>query len=162
MTLALIIIDNQREIFVSIVLNIISKEFRIITESTNDEQISAFFCTAGSSHCSSIGVLFKNPLPVSITNQDGKFQMTTIFLIFNDKIYTINCLTYNITTKSYKIDREKLATWEKVTFSLSSRVYKICIHRKSFQEPSFNEYCEHLPIDLINWHFTERTQKKFV
>ena len=43
--------------------------------------------------------------------------MTTIFLDVNDKIYTIKSLTYNITTKSYKIDTEKLETWEKVTFS---------------------------------------------
>ena len=43
--------------------------------------------------------------------------MTTIFLDINDEIYLIKCLTYNITTKSYKIDTEKLETWEKTTFS---------------------------------------------
>ena len=43
--------------------------------------------------------------------------MTTIFLNVNDEIYIIKNLTYNITSKNYKIDTEKLGTWEKVTFS---------------------------------------------
>ena len=43
--------------------------------------------------------------------------MTIIFLDFNDKIYIIKSLTYNITTKNYKIDTEKFETWEKITFS---------------------------------------------
>ena len=43
--------------------------------------------------------------------------MTTFLLDFNDEIYFIESLTYNITTKSYKIDAEKLETWEKATFS---------------------------------------------
>ena len=43
--------------------------------------------------------------------------MTTIFLDINDEKYIIKCLTYNITTKSYKIETEKLETWEKATFS---------------------------------------------
>ena len=43
--------------------------------------------------------------------------MTTIFPDVNDKFYTIKNLTYNITTKNYKIDTEKLETSEKVTFS---------------------------------------------
>ena len=46
--------------------------------------------------------------------------MTTIFLDINDEIYIIKSLTYNTTTKSYKIDAEKLETWEKVTFSCPS------------------------------------------
>ena len=50
--------------------------------------------------------------------------MTTIFLDINDEIYTIKCLTYNITTQSYKIDKEKVATWEEVTFSCPSESTK--------------------------------------
>ena len=46
--------------------------------------------------------------------------MTTIFLGINDENYIIKNLTYNITTKSYKIDTEKLEAWEKVTFSCPS------------------------------------------
>ena len=47
--------------------------------------------------------------------------MTTIFLDINDEIYIIKSLTYNITTKSYKDDTEKLETWEKVTLSCPSK-----------------------------------------
>ena len=43
--------------------------------------------------------------------------MTTVFLDIHNKLYVIKCLTYNITTKSYKIDTEKIETWEKATFS---------------------------------------------
>ena len=43
--------------------------------------------------------------------------MTTIFLDINDEIYIIKSLTYDVSTKSYKIDTEKFETWEKVTFS---------------------------------------------
>ena len=43
--------------------------------------------------------------------------MTTIFLNINEGIYIIKNLTYNITTKSYKIDAEKLETWRKASFS---------------------------------------------
>ena len=39
--------------------------------------------------------------------------MTTIFLEINDEFYIIKFLTYNLTTKSYKIDTEKLENWEK-------------------------------------------------
>ena len=43
--------------------------------------------------------------------------MTTIVFDINDEIYIIKSLTYNITTKIYKMDTEKLDTWEKVTLS---------------------------------------------
>ena len=43
--------------------------------------------------------------------------MTTIFLDLNDEMYIIKSLTYNIKTRSYKIDTEKLEIWEKATFS---------------------------------------------
>ena len=42
--------------------------------------------------------------------------MTTIFLDINDEIYIIKSVKYNNTTKSYKIDTEKLETWEKSLF----------------------------------------------
>ena len=116
MTLTLLNIDNQHQIIVSIIFNDITKEFRVITESTTDEEITAFICNPESLHFSFIEALFKNAAPVLIKSQDGKFWMTTIFLDINDEIYIIKSLTYNITTKSYKIDTEKLETWEKVTF----------------------------------------------
>ena len=83
--------------------------------------------------------------------------MKTIFLNINDEIYIIKNLTYNNTTKSYKIDTKKPETWGKNYFSMSSWVDKLCIYRKSFQEPS-NEDCEHVSNDLNLWHFTEWTQ----
>ena len=73
MTLTLLSIDNQQQIIVSIIINNITEEFRVITESTNDEQTTAFICTPGSSQYSFIEPLFKNPPPVLIKSQDGKF-----------------------------------------------------------------------------------------
>ena len=61
--------------------------------------------------------------------------MTTIFLDINDEIYIIKCLTYNITTQSYKIDTEKLATWEKVTFSCPSESTNFAFIEGLFKNP---------------------------
>ena len=73
MTLTLLNIDNQHQIIVSIIFNNLTKEFRVITEPTNDEQITASICTPGSLHYSFIEVLFKNLPSVLIKSQDGKF-----------------------------------------------------------------------------------------
>ena len=73
MTLTLLNIDNQHQIIVSITFNNITKEFRVITESITDEQITAFICIPESSHYSFTEALFKNPPPVLIKSQDGKF-----------------------------------------------------------------------------------------
>ena len=73
MTLTLLNIDNQHQLIVSIIFNNITIEFRVITESTNDEQIAAFICTPGSTHYSFIEALSKNLPPVLIKSQDGKF-----------------------------------------------------------------------------------------
>ena len=43
--------------------------------------------------------------------------MTINFFDIKDEICIIKSLTYNITTQSYKIDREKLDTWKTITFS---------------------------------------------
>ena len=117
MTLTLLNIDNQHQIIVSIIFNKITKEIKVITESTNNEQISAFICPPGLSHLSFIEALFENPPRVLIKSQDGKFYTTTNFLDINDEIYIIKNLTYDITNKSYKNDMEKLENWEKFTFS---------------------------------------------
>ena len=135
MTLTLLSIDNQHQIIVSIIFNNITKDFRVITESTNDEQITAFICTPGSSYYSFIDTLLKNPLPLLIKSQDGNFWMTTIFLDINDEIYIIKSLTYNITTKSYKIDTEKLETWEKVTFSCPPESINFAFIESFFKNP---------------------------
>ena len=135
MTLTLLNIDNQHQIIVSIIFNNLTKEFRVITESTNDEQITAFICTPGSTHYSFIEALFKNLRPVLIRSQDGKFETTTIFLDINDKIYIIKSLTYNIKTKSYKNNTEKLETWEKVTFSCPSESTNFSFIEGLFKNP---------------------------
>ena len=84
MTLTLLNIDSQQQIILSITFNNITEEIKIITESTNDDQVTAFICTPESSHYSFIETSFKNPPPVLIKSQNGKFWMTTIFLDIND------------------------------------------------------------------------------
>ena len=78
--------------------------------------------------------------------------MTTIFLDINDEIYIIKSLAYNITTKSYKIDTEKLETWEKVTSSCPSESTNFSFIEGLFKKSSFNKDCEHVLHDLINRH----------
>ena len=69
MQLTLLNIDNQHQILASIIFNNITEEFKLITESTNDERKTAFICTPGSSLFSFIEIA----PPVLIRNQDGKF-----------------------------------------------------------------------------------------
>ena len=84
--------------------------------------------------------------------------MTTLFLDINNEINIIRNFAYNITTESYKIDTEKLETWEKVSFSCPQESTKFAFIESLFKKPSCNEDCEHVPNDLNNWHFTEWTQ----
>ena len=58
MALTVFGIYNQRQIIVSITFKNFTEEFRVITESTNDEQITAFNFTPGSSHYSFIEALW--------------------------------------------------------------------------------------------------------
>ena len=73
MILTLLNLDSQHQKMVSIIFNNITKEFKVITESTKDEKITAFICTSGSAHYSFIEALFKNLPQVLIKSQDGKF-----------------------------------------------------------------------------------------
>ena len=61
--------------------------------------------------------------------------MTTIFIDINDEIYIIKSLTYNITTKSYKIDNENLETWEKGTFACPPESTNIAFIASLFKNP---------------------------
>ena len=61
--------------------------------------------------------------------------MTTIFLDINDEINNVKCLTYNITTESYKIDKEKLETWEKATFSCPPKSTNVAFIESLFKYP---------------------------
>ena len=73
MTLTLLNPDNQRQIIVSIIVSNITKAFRVITESTNDEQISSLISTPGSSHYFILEARFKKLPSVLIKSQDEKF-----------------------------------------------------------------------------------------
>ena len=72
MTLTLLNIDNQHHIILNVIFNKFTKAFRVIKESTHDEQLPAYICTPGSSHYSFNEALFENPPPVLIRNQDRK------------------------------------------------------------------------------------------
>ena len=66
MTLTLLNFDNQDQIIVSVIFNNITKDIRVFTESTNDEQVSAYICTSGTTHYSFIEAFFENPPSVVI------------------------------------------------------------------------------------------------
>ena len=72
--------------------------------------------------------------------------MTTIFRDINDEIYIIKRLTYNITTKSYKIDTEKLKTWEKVNFSCPSESTNFAFIESLFKNPP--------PTKIVSMYYT--------
>ena len=61
--------------------------------------------------------------------------MTTFFLKINDEIYIIKSLTYNMTTKSYKTDTEKLETWGKATFFRPSESTNFAFIESLFTKP---------------------------
>ena len=75
MTLSLLTIYNQHQIFLSIRFKNKTKDYNIIviTESTSDEQISISIYTPGSFQHSTIKALFQNPQPIVVKSQDGKF-----------------------------------------------------------------------------------------
>ena len=66
MTPTLFNINIPHQIIVSLLFINFTEEFRVISESTNDEQISTLICTPGSSHYSLIEAFFKNPPPAVI------------------------------------------------------------------------------------------------
>ena len=72
--------------------------------------------------------------------------MTAFFLDLKDEIYIIKSLTYNITTKSYKIDMEKLETWEKVFFSRPPESTNFAFFESLFKNP--------LPTKIVSMYQT--------
>ena len=74
MTLTLLNNDNQQQKIVSVTFRNINKGVGFFSESTNDEQTSAFTCTPGSSHYSFIEALFQNPPKFVIKNQTEGFR----------------------------------------------------------------------------------------
>ena len=73
MKLTLLNIYNEHQIIVSIIFINITKEFRVITEPINDEQILPFIFAPGSFQFSFNEAFFNCPPPVVIKSQDGKF-----------------------------------------------------------------------------------------
>ena len=59
----------------------------------------------------------------------------------------MECPTYYFTKKSYIIDKENLKTCKKKCFFESARVFELCLHQKSFEEPSINQNCR-----LVSYH----------
>ena len=72
MTLILLRIDNQLQVIVGLTLITGTKDFMVITQSTNNDQIKTFFCSPGSTHYPFIEAILKNPPPNHIKSQNGK------------------------------------------------------------------------------------------
>ena len=73
MTLILLRIDNQLQVIVGLTLITGTKDFMVITQSTNNDQIKTFLCSPGSTHYPFIEAILKNPPPNHIKSQNGKF-----------------------------------------------------------------------------------------
>ena len=149
-TLTLLSIGNQQQIIVSINFNKLTEEITVIMESTDEEQKSTIICTLDHPITHS----FKNPPPVVIKCQDGKFWMTNIFFVINDKIYFMKCLTYIDTTKSYTTDKEEPATWDNSSSSCPPESTNFAFIETFLQEPALNRKCEHILNHLKNFHIT--------
>ena len=61
--------------------------------------------------------------------------MRTFFADINDEMYIVKCLSYNIETESYKIDKKKLETWEKATFSCPPESINFAFIESVFMDP---------------------------
>ena len=73
MAITLFNIHNQHQIIVSLIFKNITKDFRVTTKSSNDEQKSTFICSPEYSFFSILEVLLKKPRPGVIRTQNGKF-----------------------------------------------------------------------------------------
>ena len=96
-------VDDQYQILLSPVFKNTTKQYKVTTKSTTDEQVSTFISTHGSSVNSFIEAFFKNQPPVVIRSQNGKFQMTTIFLDTNDEKNFVIGLTCILTREVTKL-----------------------------------------------------------
>ena len=72
--------------------------------------------------------------------------MTNIFLDINGGIYLIKNLTYNMTTKSYKIDTEELEISEEVPFSCPPESKNFAFIESLFNNPP--------PTKIVNMYQT--------
>ena len=88
--------------------------------------------------------------------------MTTIFHDINDEIYIIKSLFYNNTIICYKIDTEKLETWEKVTFSYASESTNFAFIEGFIKNPPPTKIVSmYLTIWIINSLLNEPDRNQF-
>ena len=72
MTLIFLRIDNQLQCIVGLTFITGTKDFMVITQPTNNDQIKTFICSPKSIHYPFIKAILKNPPPNHIKSQNGK------------------------------------------------------------------------------------------
>ena len=82
--------------------------------------------------------------------------MTKILLDINYEIYIIKSLTYNNTTESYKVDTEKVETWEKLTFSCPSESTTFAFIEDLFKNPPPTKIVSMYQTPLLGILYPER------
>ena len=73
MTLILLRIDNQLQCIVGLTFITGTKDSVVTTQSTNNNQVTAFICSPNAAHYPFIEAMLKNPAPNHIKSQNGKF-----------------------------------------------------------------------------------------
>ena len=73
MTLIFLRIDNQLQCIVGLTSITGTKDFMVVTQSANNDQIKTFICSPESTHYLFIEAILKDPAPNHIDSQDGKF-----------------------------------------------------------------------------------------
>ena len=73
MTLIILRIDNQLQCIVGLTFVTGTKDLMVTTQSTNDDHITTFICSPEPAHYSFIEAMLKNPPPIHIKSQNGKF-----------------------------------------------------------------------------------------
>ena len=118
MIITLLNIDNQHQIIVSVIFNNITEELRVITESTTDEQITAFIFGLESDQESRREVLNDNYFPRSKRR--------------NLHYHLLNLQHYNA-----KLQTWKWKTWNlgKATFSCSPESTNFAFIESIFKNP---------------------------
>ena len=73
MTLIFLRFNNQLQCIVGLTLITGTKDFQVITQSTNNDQIKTFLCPPGSTYYPFIEAILMNLPPNHIRSQNGKF-----------------------------------------------------------------------------------------
>ena len=72
MTLIFLRIDDQLQCIVGLTSITGTKDFMVVTQSANNDQIKTFICSPKSTHYPFIKAILKNPPPNHIKSQNGK------------------------------------------------------------------------------------------